>query len=126
MKLYSVNIPYTWYTINNTFGSNYFYLKGNSPGIDNGNHDIKVQIRSGTYTGAQLATAINTSISSLKTKSINDPQYNKIYDLSFGLTQISYNTANASDSKILFEFDLRKTFNETDYSLFSRIGRLPM
>jgi hypothetical protein len=115
MKLYSVNIPYTWYTINNTFGSNYFYLKGNSPGIDNGNHDIKVQIRSGTYTGVQLATAINTSISTLKTKSNNDPQYNKIYDLSFGLTQVSY---NVSDSKILFEFDLRKTFNETDYSLF--------
>lgn len=118
MKLYSVNIPYTWYTINNTFGSNYFYLKGNSPGIDNGNHDIKVQIRSGTYTGRELATAINTSISTLKTKSISDPQYNKIYDLSFGLTQISYNTAGGSDSKILFEFDLRKSFNETDYALF--------
>jgi len=118
MKLYSVNIPYTWYTINNSFGSNYFYLKGNSPGIDNGNHDVKVQIRSGTYTGPQLATAINTSISTLKTKSINDPQYGKIYDLSFGQTQVSYNTANTLNSKILFEFDLRKSFNETDYALF--------
>lgn len=118
MKLYSVQIPYTWYTINNNFGSNYFYLKGNSPGIDNGQHDIKVQIRSGTYTAQQIATAINTSISTLKAKNISDPQYNSIYDLSFGQTSVSYNTANSQSSKILFEFDLKKSFNETDYALY--------
>jgi hypothetical protein len=118
MKLYSVQIPYTWYTINNDFGSNYFFLKGNSPGIDNGQHDVKVQIRSGTYTPGQIATAINTSIAILKSKDITDPQYNSIYDLSFGQTFISYNTANSQSSKIVFEFDLKKTFNETDYSLY--------
>lgn len=118
MKLYSVQIPYTWYTINNDFGSNYFFLKGNSPGIDNGQHDVKVQIRSGTYTPGQIATAINTSIATLKSKDITDPQYNSIYDLSFGQTFISYNTANSQSSKIVFEFDLKKTFNETDYALY--------
>ena len=118
MKLYSVQIPYTWYTINNNFGSNYFYLKGNSPGIDNGQHDIKVQISSGTYTPPQIATALNTSISTLKLKTITNPQYNSIYDLSFGQTYISYNTANSQSSKILFEFDLKKVFNETDYALY--------
>jgi hypothetical protein len=118
MKLYSVQIPYTWYTINNNFGSNYFYLKGNRPGIDNGQHDIKVQISSGTYTPPQIATALNTSISTLKLKNTTNPQYNSIYDLSFGQTYISYNTANSQSSKILFEFDLKKTFNETDYSLY--------
>jgi len=118
MKLYSVQIPYTWYTINNNFGSNYFYLKGNSPGIDNGQHDVKVQIRSGTYTAQQIATAINTSIRTLKAKTISDPQYKSIYDLSFGQTNISYNTAETQSSKILFEFDLKKSFNETDYALY--------
>jgi hypothetical protein len=118
MKLYSVQIPYTWYTINNNFGSNYFYLKGNRPGIDNGQHDIKVQISSGTYTPPQIATALNTSISTLKLKNTTNPQYNSIYDLSFGQTYISYNTANSQSSKILFEFDLKKTFNETDYTLY--------
>ena len=118
MKLYSVQIPYTWYTINNDFGSNYFFLKGNSPGIDNGQHDVKVQIRSGTYTPGQIATAINTSIATLKSKDITDPQYNSIYDLSFGQTFISYNTANSQSSKIVLEFDLKKTFNETDYALY--------
>jgi hypothetical protein len=118
MKLYSVQIPYTWYTINNNFGSNYFYLKGNSPGIDNGQHDVKVQISSGTYTPPQIASALNTSIGTLKLKNTTNPQYNNIYDLSFGQTYISYNTANSQSSKILFEFDLKKTFNETDYSLY--------
>jgi hypothetical protein len=118
MKLYSVQIPYTWYTINNDYGSNYFYLKGNSPGIDNSQHDVKVQIRSGTYTAQQIATAINTSISTLKAKNIRDPQYSSIYDLSFGQTYISYNAANSQNSKILFEFDMKKTFNETDYALY--------
>ena len=118
MKLYSVQIPYTWYTINNNFGSNYFYLKGNSQGIDNGQHDVKVQIPSGTYTSQQIATTINTSISALKLKSTNDSQFNSIYDLSFGQTVVSYNTADVISSKILFEFDLKKIFNETDYSLY--------
>ena len=118
MKLYSVQIPYTWYTINNNFGSNYFYLKGNSPGIDNGQHDVKVQIPSGTYTSQQIATTINTSISALKLKSSIDSQFNSIYDLSFGQTVVSYNTADVISSKILFEFDLKKIFNETDYSLY--------
>ena len=118
MKLYSVQIPYTWYTINNNFGSNYFFLKGNSPGIDNGQHDVKVQIRSGTYTAEQIATAINTSINTLKSNDITNPQYSSIYDLSFGQTSISYNTAKTQTSKIVFEFDLKKTFNETDYALY--------
>jgi len=118
MKLYSVQIPYTWYTINNNFGSNYFYLKGNSLGIDNGQHDVKVQISSGTYTPQQIVTALNTSIGTLKLKNTTNPQYNSIYDLSFGQTYISYNTANSQSSKILFEFDLKKVFNETDYALY--------
>jgi hypothetical protein len=40
LSLYSVQIPVTWYTIAKSYGSNVFYLKGNSPGINNGNHDI--------------------------------------------------------------------------------------
>jgi hypothetical protein len=106
MKLYSVQIPYTWYTINDTFGSNFFYLKGNSPGIDNGDHDIKVDIRSGTYTSASFVSEINDRINSLK--SVNT-------DVSFGQTAISYDTTN---SKTTFTVDLNKKFNETDYQLY--------
>jgi hypothetical protein len=122
MKLYSVQIPYTWYTINKTFGSNFFYIKGNSPGINNGDHDIKVEIGSGTYTGDAIVSAINEQFTFLKGVR-NDPEikYNSMYtsivDLSMGETKVSYQLA-ANDSKIVFEFDLKKKYNETDYQLY--------
>jgi len=106
MKLYSVQIPYTWYTINSSFGSNFFYIKGNSPGIDNGDHDIKVEIPSGNYTPPQFADTIQGVFDLYKTGS---------KDISLGDTKIVYNTTNA---KILFEFDLKKKYNETDYQLY--------
>ena len=39
LKLYSVQIPLTWYVINSNYGSNFLFIKGSSPGINNGNHD---------------------------------------------------------------------------------------
>ena len=44
LRLYSVQIPYTWYTIPKSYGSNFFYLKGNASGITNGNFDYKIAI----------------------------------------------------------------------------------
>ena len=122
MKLYSVQIPYTWYTINEAFGSNFFYIKGNSPGIDNGNHDVKVEIRSGTYTGDGIVSAINERITFLKgirtnSQLKNNSIYSSVVDLSMGETTVSLNLG-ASDSKIVMELDLKKKYNETDYQLY--------
>ena len=129
MKLYSVQIPYTWYTINETFGSNFFYIKGNSPGINNGDHDVKVEIRSGTYTGDDIVTAINNQFTFLKgVRNDSEIKYNSLYssvvDLSMGETKISYQLG-AKDSKIVFEFDLKKKYNETDYQLYFPIWSTP-
>jgi len=45
LKLYSVQIPYSWYTINKSYGSNFFYLKGNTQGIlNNSNQFMKFDI----------------------------------------------------------------------------------
>jgi hypothetical protein len=122
MKLYSVQIPYSWYTINESFGSNFFYIKGNSPGINNGNHDVKIEIRSGTYTGDGIVTAINDRLSFLKgirtkTQFKNSSTYSSVVDLSLGETKASYQLG-ATDSKIVMEFDLKKKYNETDYQLY--------
>lgn len=129
MKLYSVQIPYTWYTINETFGSNFFYIKGNSPGINNGDHDVKVEIRSGTYSGDDIVTAINNQFAFLKgVRNDSEIKYNSLYssvvDLSLGETKISYQLG-AKDSKIVFEFDLKKKYNETDYQLYFPIWSTP-
>lgn len=122
LKLYSVQIPYTWYTINETFGSNFFYIKGNSPGINNGNHDVKVEIRSGTYTGDGVVSSINDRFTFLKgirtnPQLNNNSTYSSVADLSFGETKVSYQLG-ATDSKIVMELDLKKKYNETDYQLY--------
>ena len=115
-KLYSVQIPYTWYTINESFGSNFFFIKGNSPGINNGDHDIKVDIPSGTYTAPEIVTAINAKFDFLKNVKDNE-LYNSVLDLSLGETKISYNK-DANNAKVVLELDLKKKYNETDYQLF--------
>jgi hypothetical protein len=122
VKLYSVQIPYTWYTINKYFGSNFFYIKGNSPGINNGHHDVKVEIQSGTYTPQQIADAINSQLTFLKQVRYdplnkNDPLYSSVIDLSLATTHVTYNLG-ASNQKVVFEFDLKKKYNETDYQLY--------
>jgi len=34
LKLYSIQIPYTWYTIGKAYGNNFFFFKGRTAGID--------------------------------------------------------------------------------------------
>jgi hypothetical protein len=105
LSLYSVQIPYTWYTIAKSYGSNFFYIKGNSPGINNGNHDIQVSISPGNYSPSELITAINNSIIS---------NYSVYTDASFASTKISYN-ANTSLSTI--QVGITNQYNENSYDL---------
>lgn len=105
LKLYSVIIPYSWYTVNNSFGGNFFMIEGNVPGINNGNHNYKVSIRSGNYTPSNLVSAINASIQELKTT---------ITDVNFGESGITYD-----ENRILatMQMDITKVFNTTNYYL---------
>lgn len=105
IKLYSVHIPFTWYTISTDFGSNYFYIKAISPGIADGNHDYKISISSGNYNQNALATSINAS---LATTFAENP------DVSFGNTQITY---NANSSTMSITLDIQNIFNESNYYL---------
>jgi hypothetical protein len=107
LKLYSIQIPYTWYTINNSFGSNLIYLKGNSPGITGEAFDIKIEIGTGNYTAPDLVTAVNNSIIKLKTT----PAY---MDISFGNTSITYDYPS---SKATFKFDITNTYSETNFRM---------
>jgi hypothetical protein len=107
IKLYSIQIPYTWYTINNSFGSNLIYLKGNSPGITGEAFDIKIEIGTGNYTAPDLVTAVNNSIINLK----NTPAY---MDISFGNTGITYDYPS---SKATFKFDITKTYSESNFRI---------
>ena len=107
LKLYSIQIPFTWYTINSNFGSNFLYFKGKSPGITSSYFDIQVEIPVGNYTAPNLIDAVNLSFQQLKTT----PQYT---DISFGNTTVTYDYAN---SKTTIKTDLKKTYTESDYIL---------
>jgi hypothetical protein len=103
LKLYSIQIPYTWYTISTSYGSNFFYLKGNSPGIDTGKYDYKIDISAGNYSPAELVNALNVSITKIKSQAL---------DISFGKTGLTY---NSNTSLITLSVDITKQYNETSY-----------
>jgi hypothetical protein len=106
LKLYSVQIPYSWYTVNSTFGGNFFYLKGSSLGIDNETFYYKIGIPSGNYTPDTLISAINYDIS---TNLI--PLHT---DVNFGQTQLYYNN---STGLVTFNIDIKNVFGESNYQL---------
>ena len=105
IKLYAVNIPYTWYTISNSYGSNFFYIKGNADGINNGNHDYKVEIPPGNYTTTELISQVNTSIQNLN---------NTYTDVDFGNSSITYNSTNVLST---INLDINNQYNESSYYL---------
>lgn len=112
LSLYSVQIPYTWYTVNSDFGGNFFYLKGITKGINNGLHDYKIEIPAGNYTPVGLATAVNEAIRVATT----------IYtDTSFGQTMAIYNNGVADQDsgtgKCAIQVDITKVYNEGNYYL---------
>lgn len=108
LKLYSFQIPYTWYTINNNYGSNFFYLKGNTNGIVNNGNDIKISVEAGNYTAQTLVTTVNNSLYALQSDS-------NFLDICFGTTNASYDNIN-SLSKLTF--DIKKIYNEGDYEIY--------
>jgi hypothetical protein len=105
LRLYSVQIPYTWYTINNNFGGNFFYIKGNSPGIDNEAFQYRIEVPSGNYSPTELVNEVNVNIARLK---------ESVRDISFGTTGISY---NATSSRATITLDINTTYNENGYIL---------
>jgi hypothetical protein len=105
LSLYSVQIPYTWYTVNSNFGSNFFLLRGDVPGINGGDFDYKMEIVPGNYTAENLIIALNDAF----TKAVSVSP-----DVDFGDTNLSYNVNNQVTTIDLF---IAKHYDETSYYL---------
>ena len=103
LKLYSVHIPYTWYTINKNFGSNFFYLKGSSDGINTGNYDISFVIPYGNYTPVTLKSAVNDAIAVASTS---------FTDINFGATCMIYNDITSTTT---LSIDMQQIYNQSNY-----------
>ena len=106
LKLYSVHIPFTWFTISNDVGSNFFYIKGNVEGINIGNYEFKIEVVPGNYQSSDFTDSLNASLLKLVENNV---------DVDFGSTAVSYNTIN---SKLTLTIDIRILYNETNYELF--------
>lgn len=111
LKLYAIQIPITWYTISNNYGSNFFFFKprydtsNNTLGIYNPNHEYKVIIPPGNYTSESLVAMVSATLKNLSS----------VYtDVSFGNTDISY---NKNQVKSTLTMDIQKVYNEFDYFL---------
>ena len=102
LKLYSVQIPNTWYTIGKSYGSNLVYLKGRTPGINNDTHDIKLEIEAGNYKPDELVTTLNESIQTM----------NQIIDTDISSSAFSYNPYT---SLCKFSGNLKKQYTESSY-----------
>jgi len=113
LKLYSVGIPYTWYTVNKNFGSNFFLIQGNSPGINdatlNDFVDFKVEIKPGNYKPAELVETINASMKTELT-TVTDMSFGNLVDQ----TYLEYNPYQSNTTVNIF-FD--KKYNESSYEL---------
>jgi hypothetical protein len=107
LKLYSIQIPYTWYTVSKSYGSNFFYLKGVTNGISTSNYSYKIAINPGTYTPTQLISAINTSFQDVSNNAASDVNFN-------GITLLTY---DSNTSKTTINLNMQLTFNETYYSV---------
>jgi hypothetical protein len=105
LKLYSVQIPFTWYTVSNAYGSNFMFLNGNSPGImDTGNYNISINIPSGNYQAKELTSALSDAF---KASTMAYP------DIYFGPTsEITYNPVN---SRAKITLDMQQIYNESYY-----------
>ena len=104
LRLYSVQIPYTWYTIGKSFGSNFFLFKGKTAGINNETHDIKIEIDAGNYNSENLSTSINASIQ----------EVNNTIDATIKNSYLNYNNITTKSTLII---DIDKDYNESSYRL---------
>lgn len=104
VALYSIHIPYTWYTISKNYGSNYFFIQGITSG--NQNEFYKISIESGNYSQVNLASAINVAL--------NTQLVQQNPDICFGTTNIYYNT---NSGIMTLTIDIQNIFNQQFYNL---------
>jgi hypothetical protein len=105
LHMNSIQIPFTWYTINKYFGSNFFYIRCIAPGMNLGQYDYKIQLPPGNYTTDNLILRLQESLQEYVVG---------FADVNFGTTSIAYNSASA---KLTIKIDIKHVYNETNYEI---------
>jgi hypothetical protein len=110
MRLYAIQLPVTWYTISESFGSNFFLLKPREDVstlglLQSPTHQYKVEIEAGNYSNKDLVTTVNAAMSTL---------FSETTDVSFGNSALAY---KENQAKAGFTLELQKTYTEFDYDI---------
>ena len=96
MRLFSLQIPYTWYTIDDAIGTNFFYV-----------NDTKIVVEPGNYKPQELAEVINETLNNeINTKNI-EFKYNRN---NAKMSIIHHTSNNTNNYKITF-FDFTRFLN---------------
>ena len=105
LKLYSIQIPYSWYTVGKSFGSNFFYIKGNTTGVSDTKYQIAIP--PGNYNQTSLIDKINSSFQDISNNSASDINFN-------GLQLLTY---DGGSTKTTVQLNIQNTFNESYYNM---------
>lgn len=101
LKLYSIQVPYTWYTFDENLGNNFFLMGGD-----------RIELPSGNYTSEELTNKLNTLVTSV--------------DFSFNTNNGKISIENSTGSDVSFVFydsnNTEFTQSKTKYSIPSKIN----
>lgn len=100
LKLYSYQIPYSWYTIDAAYGTSCFWVKAN------GGTPLLIQVDNGNYTSTQLISAIQDQFSAvLNTSVFAGNNLNISYNQITGKSYFSFTTALPSQTAEIIFYD---------------------
>jgi hypothetical protein len=105
MRLFSYQIPYTWYTIDSAYGNTCLWI------VD-GDNTVVVSVPPGNYSATEFVTTINASFSDAGFNSSKIIQYNanngiitiELYDVSFIENSITVFTCSISTVILFYDF----------------------
>lgn len=90
MKLYSIQIPYSWYIFDTNLGNNFFYIK------DYDSSYVKIEIESGNYDASGLVSEVNKQL----VNNNYDSSLNVTYNVNNG--KASFNYTGTTDISLIF------------------------
>ena len=100
MKLYSYQIPYSWYTVDSSYGTSCFWVKAN------GGSATLIQVENGNYTPTQLVSAIQDELDSVLNSSIfSGNNFDISYNPISGRSSFSFMTALPNYSAEVIFYD---------------------
>ena len=106
MRLYSVQIPFSWYNVDVVHGTNCFWIVFDDASID----PINITLESGNYNAAEMADELND-----QTSAFGNPNFafdtnlprpvtysSRTGKITINLTGVTYNESSIMESKIVF------------------------